>query len=92
MQIAHVSTNAPSVRDDIDGWTFEDPALLVRRDHPTNPGKIDIGYTPSPAIQCYTCLLEMLADGWELLGPPQREEWSSDGECHVQWGWWLHRK
>jgi hypothetical protein len=34
----------------------------------------------------------MLADGWELLGPPERETWETDGKQHEQWSWWLQRK
>ena len=94
MQVASVSTNGATVRSEIDGWTFEDASLLVKRSHPSSPGKIFIGYTPGPKdIPHYTCVLEMLADGWELLGPPQREEWTGDDkQQHVQWGWWLQRK
>ena len=93
MQVATVSTSRPSLRSEIDGWGFEDSSLLVRREDPSNPGKLFIGYTPSPKdIPLYTSVLEMLADGWELLGPPARETWETDGKQHEQWSWWLHRK
>lgn len=93
MQVANVSTSASDVRSEIDGWSFEDANLLVRRPDPSNPRKIFIGYTPEPKdIPYYTCVLEMLADGWELLGPPQREEWEANGTPHTQWGWWLQRR
>jgi hypothetical protein len=93
MQVATVTTPDRTMRSEIDGWTFEDAALLVRRSHPSSDGKIFIGYTPGPRdIPYYTCILEMLADGWELLGPPQQEGWEADGKHHVQWGWWLQRK
>jgi hypothetical protein len=93
MQVASVSTNGPTVRSAIDGWTFEDASLLVKRSHASDPGKIFIGYTPSPKdIPLYTSVLEMLADGWELLGPPERETWETDGKQHEQWSWWLQRK
>jgi hypothetical protein len=93
MQVASVSTHDTSLRSAIDGWTFEDACLLVRRALSWSPGKIFIGDTPSPKdIPLYTCILEMLADGWELLGPPQREEWESDGRRHEQWSWWLQRE
>jgi hypothetical protein len=108
MQVASVSTRDPTVRSEIDGWTFEDASLLARRSLDSNPhGKIFIGYTPAPKdIPHYGCILEMLADGWELLGPPQREEfkqlapgWELLGppqreefKQHVQWSWWLKRK
>ena len=93
MQVASVSTNDVTLRSEIDGWTFEDAQLLVQRSG--SNGKLFIGYTPAPkAIPRYTCVLEMLADGWELLGPPQREDWPSgdDGQPRVQWSWWLQRK
>jgi hypothetical protein len=91
MQVASVSTNDATLRSEIEGWTFEDADLLVHRAGPS--GKLFIGYTPSPKdIPLYTCILEMLADGWELLAPPQRETWEADGTQHVQWGWWLTRK
>jgi hypothetical protein len=93
MQVANVSTDRPTVRSEIDGWTFEDASLLVRRSHHSNPGKIFIGYTPSPKdIPHYGCVLEMLADGWELLSPPERETWTAGGVEREQWSWWLQRK
>jgi hypothetical protein len=94
IQIASVSTRDATVRSEIDGWSFEDASLLVKRSHDSNPGKIFIGYTPSPKdIPLYTCVLEMLADGWELLGPPQKESWANDeGKPCEQWSWWLQRK
>jgi hypothetical protein len=94
MQVASVSTSRPTVRSEIDSWTFEDASMLVRRSSPSNPDKIFIGHTPSPKdIPYYGCVLEMLADGWELLSPPDREEWKTDdGTLHEQWSWWLQRK
>jgi hypothetical protein len=97
MQVASVSTSDPTLRSEIDGWTFEDASLLVKRSHDSRPDKIFIGYTPGPKnIPYYGCVLEMLADGWELLGPPQREEWTTEpsapGKRHIQWSWWLQRK
>jgi len=95
IQVASVCTVSPSLRSEIDGWTFEDASLLVKKSRPGDEyaGKIFIGYTPAPKnIPRYTCLLEMLADGWELLGAPQREAWEADGKQHEQWGWWLQRK
>jgi hypothetical protein len=93
MQVASVSTNERTLRSEIDGWTFEDSDLLVHRSGPGPSHKLFIGYTPSPKdIPLYTCILEMLADGWELLGPPQCETWEADGTQHEQWGWWLQRK
>lgn len=94
MQVASVSTTAATLRSEIDGWSFEDASLLVKRSHASDPGKIFIGYTPSPKdIPYYTSVLEMLADGWELLGPPARETWETDdGKQHEQWSWWLQRE
>lgn len=93
MQVASVTTAGRSMRSEIDGWTFEDSKLLVRRSYRGLPGKLHIGYTPHPQdIPFYTCLLEMLADGWELLGPPQSEGWETDGKHHEQWCWWLQRR
>ena len=93
MQVASVSTNGPTVRSEIDGWSFEDASLLVRKSHSSDPHKIFIGYTPAPKdIPLYTSVLEMLADGWELLGPPERETWETDGKQHEQWSWGLQRK
>jgi hypothetical protein len=94
IQVASVTTSEPTVRNEIDGWTFEDASLLVRRTRPNSGGKLFIGYTPSPKdIPHYGCVLEMLADGWELLGQPQKETWTSDdGKPCEQWSWWLQRK
>jgi hypothetical protein len=88
MQVATVLTPDMNVRSEIDGRTYEDSDLLVRRSRPSS-NRIFIGFTPEPHdIPYYTCVLEMLADGWELLGPPQRE----GCEVYTQWGWWLQRK
>ena len=95
MQVASVTTTEATLRSAIDGWSFEDARLLVRRSAPLDASqKLFIGYTPSPKdIPHYTCILEMLADGWELLGPPQREDWAMEsGEPRVEWSWWLQRK
>lgn len=92
MQIATVSTPESSARSQIDGRSFEDARLLVKRPDPSSAKKILIGYTPAPKdIPYYTCVLEMLADGWELLGPPQCEQLEVDGHTRTQWGWWLQR-
>ena len=91
MQVASVSTSSGTVRSKIDGWSFEDPNLLVKAPR-SSDGKILIGYTPAPlGIPLYTCVLEMLAEGWELLGPPQHEKWEHDGRHHEAWEWWLQR-
>lgn len=93
-QIASVCTNAPTVRAQIDGWSFEDSDLLVRKEDDRRPGHIFIGFTPSPGgISLYDTVLEMLADGWDLLGPPTDESWTNeDGKKIEQWDWWLTRK
>ena len=95
MQVASVSTSKGTVRSEIHGWTFEDARLLVKKALPSKEdgGKIFIGYTPSPKdIPFYGCVLEMLADGWKLLGPPQEESWTTDeGKTIEQWVWWLQR-
>lgn len=85
MQLAHLATNGPSVRSEIDGWTFEDSSLLIE-------GK-PIGLTPGPKhIPHYTNIMEMLADGWVLLGPPTKEAWKNDCNEEIsQWAWWLTR-
>ena len=94
MQVASVSTRDGTVRSEIEGWTFEDASLLVKRSEPSDESKIFIGYTPSPRdIPRYACILEMLADEWELLGAPERETWTlEDGQEHEQWNWWLQRR
>jgi hypothetical protein len=93
MQVARVSTSGPTVRSEIFGWTFEDASLLVRKSHASDPGKIFIGYTPSPKdIPLYTSVLKMLADDWELLSRPERETWEDDGKQYEHWDWWLHQK
>jgi len=75
-----MSTSRPGLRDEVWGWTCEDPSLFVR-------GKM-IGYTPSAKFyHSYKTVLEALADGWKLLGPPQ--EIPNDAE--PAWDWWLVR-
>ena len=92
-QVAMVATKDATLRSEIHGWTFEDARLLVRRSRPSAPHKIFIGYTPSPKdIPDYGCILEMLADGWKLLSPPERETWTADDKEHEEWSWWLTRE
>lgn len=93
-QVASVCTNGHSVRHEIEGWGYEDSDVLVRKQDPDRPGRIFIGFTPSPKdIPHYGTVLEMLADGWKLLGPPTEESWVNDeGKKIGQWGWWLTRE
>jgi hypothetical protein len=88
-QIATVSTRKGDLRSEIDGWTYEDSSLLVRRGDGERPG-IFIGWTPSPRdIPHYGCVLEMLADGWKLLGAPTFDDAPAVGG---EWTWWLTRE
>jgi hypothetical protein len=97
MQIASVCTATGGLRSEIEAWSYEDSSLLV---HKKLPGKehvswpsLFIGYTPSPKmIPRYYCILEMLGEGWKLLGPPTRPDWTKeDGEKFEWWDWWLTR-
>lgn len=88
-QIATVSTYGRSIRDEIDGWTIEDSSLLVRKEDPSRPGRIFVGYTGAPrGIPLYGTVFEMLADGWKLLGPPTE----ATDESWTTWEWWLTRE
>jgi len=93
MQVAAVSTEHASVRSTIDGWTFEDASLFVPKTHPSSQHTIFIGYTPAPKhIPTYGTILEMLADGWKLLGPPTQQSLElANGDPHVSYEWWLTR-
>ena len=106
-QVATVSTTNPSMRDEIWGWSFEDSSLFVRKALPSRPNQVFIGYTGAPTnIPSYGTVLEMLADGWRLLGPPQKETIEatvrpgSTGFALTtvtmgpfdQWVWWLTRE
>jgi hypothetical protein len=51
MQVAKVSTNDPTLRSEIDGYTFEDAELLVRRALSSNPNKITIARSRKRRIQ-----------------------------------------
>ncbi|HEY6021478.1 MAG TPA: hypothetical protein VIY48_16720 [Candidatus Paceibacterota bacterium] len=87
MHIASVITRNEDLRSEIEGYTHEDSSLLVRRSYKDEPG-IFIGYTPGANFGQYKCVLEMLADGWKLLGPPSKE-------AHFMgygWCWWLTRE
>lgn len=93
MQVASVSTDRPTLRDEIWGWGFEDSALFVRKSLPNHPYKVFIGYTPSPKIPTYGTVLEMLSDGWKLLGVPLKEEFVNDeGKKIETYTWWLTRE
>jgi hypothetical protein len=86
------------MRSDIWGWGGEDSDLFVQ-DKP-------IGLTPSPESHRGLrrlddpdphwnpkTVLEALADGWKLLGPPQLENirvaYKDDDE--ESWAWWLYK-
>lgn len=85
MKIAAVSTNDGSLRSEIFGRTYEDSDLLVNRSVTPNK-RISIGLTPSPKdIPNYCCVLEMINEGWKLLGPPTR--FGDNDETY--WDWWL---
>lgn len=92
-QVASVNTNGPTLRSRIEGWSFEDSDLFVRRATRGHPDDVFIGYTPSPNnIPHYETVLEMLADGWLMLGPPTDERWTTEEGLKIdQWGWWLTR-
>lgn len=76
-RIFTATTESPSIRSEVVGWTFEDPELFV----PHQP----IGMTPSPKDQRhYDTIMEALWAGWKLLAPPKEV---SDGV----WDWWLVR-
>lgn len=82
MQVASVCTTTNNLRSEIDGWTYEDSSLLVRKKAPglehVSWAPLFIGYTPSPKlIPHYYCILEMLSEGWRLLGPPARTDWTN---------------
>lgn len=87
MQIAIVSTNRPTVRSKIHGWTFEDSSLFEG----------EVWRTLSPRdIPAYESVLAMIADGWVLLGPPTDKSWTNeeiDPTARVEeYEWWLTRK
>jgi hypothetical protein len=97
VQVASVTTAKPNLRAEIDGWSYEDSSLLVRKklqnqvyDWPP----YFIGHTPGADIPRYYCILEMLNEGWRLLGPPQEEKWAVDGAGAdlFQYVWWLTRE
>ncbi len=94
MQVASITTTGPSLRAEIEAWTFEDSALFVDRVHESTAPRVHIGYTPSPKVPCYGTVLEMLANGWQMLAPPtQQESYTSSetGRLVPQWSWWLTR-
>jgi hypothetical protein len=78
---ATVATRLGGLRDELVSCTFEEPRLYVR-DKP-------IGLTPPVnGVPKYGSVLEMLADGWKLLGPPvlrfetQYEFWLTKEMCY----------
>jgi len=71
-----MDTEEVSLRCPVIGWSSEDPDIYV----PNKP----IGMTPSPHIRTYETVLEAMADGWELLGPPV-----DDGTAVT---WWLSKR
>ena len=77
MIIVAVSTKQDNLRAEIFGWTYEDSDLFI-------PGE-PIGYTPGyRGRQSHKTVLEMIADGYKLLGPPQK--------IGAEWDWWLTKE
>jgi hypothetical protein len=98
MKVLVVNTSSPSMRAEIWGWGGEDSDLYV----PNKP----IGMTPGPESHLGLrqldnpsprwnpkTVLEALADGWKLLGPPQLENLRKAYEdTEESWAWWLVRE
>ena len=48
---------------------------------------------PKPANVSYSCVLEAIKDGWELMGQPVKDGWfEMDGQNTCFWSWWLVKK
>lgn len=72
-----VATATESLRHQIHSWDEEDSGLYV-------PGPI--GLTPTSKYPArYDTILHAMADGWKLLAPPRKLEWTSGEEYE----WWL---
>lgn len=56
-------TESESLRDEIYGWSFEDPRLFQAGRH--------IGHMPEPHFPRPKTVIEALAMGWKLLAPPK---------------------
>ncbi len=85
--VLSMGTTSPDLRSEVESWGSEDPRLYVH-------GK-PIGLTPGTykSPDCprhYKTVLEAMADGWKLLGPPSSAPIvNSDGETFPQYDWWL---
>ena len=83
-QVLIAQSDSPSLRDEFNGWSYEDPWLFV-------PGK-HIGATPGARFPLPNTPLEALARGWKLLAPPSEyTETYADGD-EQQWEWWFVRE
>lgn len=78
MEILTVTTENPTLRSRIVGWTFEDTSLY-RHDTARSPS--GAGHNDHPET-----VFEALANGWRLLGPPTRM-----GHDRI-WDWWLTKE
>lgn len=81
-QILCLITESQSLRSIIVGWdNIQDPNLVIWGE--------PIGKAKSIPTNMYDCVLRAMADGWRLLGPPQR----SVNECDhsVCFDWWMYR-
>jgi hypothetical protein len=78
VQVMVCETREPRMRSEIVGWSMEDSSLYV----PDKP----IGFTPSlfPCVRDPETILQALAEGWRLLGPPQKADDIFE--------WWLTRE
>lgn len=77
-QVLTMATTSDSLRSDANGWTCEDPRLLVH-------GK-PIGCTHCPKFPyTYDTPFHAMNDGWHLLGPPVRVD-------DFVWSWWFVRE
>lgn len=81
MKVLIIETEGGSLRSKAIGWGEEDSDMFA-------PGK-PIGLTPGPIPRsCPETVLEALADGWRLLGPPTRFE----SDTRDDWKWWLTKE
>lgn len=82
MKVLIVETGGGTLRSKIHGWGEEDSDLFVHGQ--------PIGLTPGPKPRaCPETVLEALADGWKLLGPPTAID---DVVIEDAWEWWLTKE
>lgn len=97
IMVCHTSgPTGASIRSTIYGWFFEDGNEVVkefgkRSDKHYQPNDIPVGLIPDGKFPLYPTVLHAIGDGWKLLSPPIKKNYSRihEDENTEYHEWWL---